>query len=174
MGAASMVHAAQSSAITPTDTCSVTSIFGNGVTVNGCSGYYAKNLNSDSAFPEVKTLLEAEFGVTLGLGILEQVNLNNVSIFSFSQAVEGRTIVGVHWGKNDTAFYDLTLGIGFTQFNIASTNPSLGTGEGGISNAALYGTNLASVPEPETYAMLLAGLCLVGGLAKRRRARPAG
>ncbi|MCB2004741.1 MAG: PEP-CTERM sorting domain-containing protein [Rhodoferax sp.] len=30
---------------------------------------------------------------------------------------------------------------------------------------------LAAVPEPETYAMLLAGLGVIGSIARRRRAR---
>jgi outer membrane lipase/esterase len=36
------------------------------------------------------------------------------------------------------------------------------------ANAAL--TTLAAVPEPETYAVLMAGLALIGGIARRRRA----
>ena len=177
MGAASMAHAAKSKPITSADTCSVSSIFGAGVTVTGCSGYYDKNLNKDSAFSDVKALLETDFGVILGSPWLEKINLDKDSSgsnISFVQAVAGRTIVGVHWGKNDTAFYDLTLSTNFTTFNIVSTNPTRNDGKGGISNVALYATNLAPVPEPETYAMLLAGLCLVGGIAKRRRAQSAG
>ncbi len=34
-----------------------------------------------------------------------------------------------------------------------------------------YVNAVAPVPEPETYAMMLAGLCLIGGIAKRRGVR---
>jgi len=40
---------------------------------------------------------------------------------------------------------------------------------GGFSNVVTFTpTSLAPVPEPETYAMLLAGLGLMGGIARRR------
>jgi len=48
-------------------------------------------------------------------------------------------------------------------------------GPGGISNVAIWnnadgggGGTVASIPEPETYAMLLAGLGLVGFAARRK------
>ncbi|MBL8382688.1 MAG: PEP-CTERM sorting domain-containing protein [Burkholderiales bacterium] len=34
-------------------------------------------------------------------------------------------------------------------------------------------STLAAVPEPETYALMLAGLALVAGIARRRRVLPA-
>ena len=36
-------------------------------------------------------------------------------------------------------------------------------------NMGLLGYEVASVPEPETYAMMLAGLGLVGAVARRRK-----
>jgi hypothetical protein len=39
----------------------------------------------------------------------------------------------------------------------------------GSATAAAYSVTLAPVPEPETYAMLLAGLGLIGTIARRRR-----
>ncbi len=40
-----------------------------------------------------------------------------------------------------------------------------------VNDAAFIG-NVAAVPEPETYAMLLAGLGLIGGIARRRKNTP--
>jgi hypothetical protein len=45
-------------------------------------------------------------------------------------------------------------------------NPARGRGT--ISNVALYSTTPA-VPEPETYALMLAGLAAVGFAARRRK-----
>lgn len=39
----------------------------------------------------------------------------------------------------------------------------------GTGSEAVYAVTLAPVPEPETYAMLLAGLGLVGAIARRRK-----
>ena len=59
-----------------------------------------------------------------------------------------------------------TLTVSGTAFPIASAPgfPPLGTG----GSYTIYG-NLAPVPEPETYAMFLAGLGIIGAVAGRRR-----
>jgi hypothetical protein len=45
----------------------------------------------------------------------------------------------------------------------------------GVSANSMYwvmgNLTVTSVPEPETYAMLLAGLCIIGAVARRRRSR---
>lgn len=46
-------------------------------------------------------------------------------------------------------------------------------GFSGDTIAPVYGAALAPVPEPETYAMLLAGLGLVGSIVRRRKAKQA-
>lgn len=43
----------------------------------------------------------------------------------------------------------------------------------GTATDAAYSVTLAPVPEPETYAMLLAGLGLMGAIARRRKATAA-
>jgi len=42
----------------------------------------------------------------------------------------------------------------------------------GTGSSAAYSVTLAPVPEPETYAMLLAGLGLMGTIARRRKVVP--
>lgn len=59
-------------------------------------------------------------------------------------------------GPKSTAFYDLTTGKGSA------------TAVAGVFAQGLVGPQIAVVPEPESYAMLLAGLGLIGVIARRR------
>ncbi len=56
-------------------------------------------------------------------------------------------------------------------YKINPTNGSAAVWQGlnGDAIGPVYGAALAPVPEPETYAMLLAGLGLVGSIARRRK-----
>jgi hypothetical protein len=170
IAAAAIAFSAPSlAAITPANTCSFSDISGAGITVTDCSGYYTGNLNNGADFPDVKVLLEAEFaGITLGGGIVEQIATGSSPV-NFATPVFGDTVIGVHWGGGagggSSAFYRMTIGDGFTGFTITTPNPDLGTG--GLSNVALYATQ--PVPEPSTYALLVAGLAAVGFTARRRK-----
>jgi hypothetical protein len=163
--------AAPSAPITPVSNCSFGDVSGGGVTVNGCSGYYVGNLNNGADFADVKALLEAEFaGASLGSGIIEQIDVGTSPV-NLAAPLSGQTVIGVHWGGGqgggNTAFYWLTIGDGYSGLDIVEPNPARGFG--GLSNVALYATT--PVPEPQTYALLIAGLGAVGFMARRRRSR---
>ncbi len=99
---------------------------------------------------------------------------------------DGLQIHVVATGGSNTYTTDFTvdtsgpLNVVFNWFNINSVSFF---SSGGIPNPALVGTGLGAhfvmdnlainevvspVPEPETYAMLLVGLCLIGFMARRR------
>lgn len=70
-------------------------------------------------------------------------------------------------GKNDGAkYYLLTSQIHASAASLGLTNPTALV-EGGQLNMM----RVAAVPEPETYAMLLAGLGMLGTIARRRKAK---
>ncbi|HZF81284.1 MAG TPA: DUF4394 domain-containing protein [Rubrivivax sp.] len=78
--------------------------------------------------------------------------------------------------------FDIGGGMGFAALN-SDDGPSLMTGIYAVNlstgaltmqgsyNGTLSGLTVSAVPEPGTYAMLLAGLAAVGGIARRRRVR---
>ena len=152
---------------TPTiATCSASDI---SITGASCLGFYSGNLNGNApSLAAVNTALG-----TWHLNLTEAVDAGHMissltgNTINFSQQLYGDTIIGVHYGNvngsnNVTAFYRFDAGTtGIDAFTTSFAS---------LSNATLYRTGVATtVPEPETYAMLLAGLGLVGVVARRRR-----
>jgi hypothetical protein len=108
--------------------------------------------------------------------------------FNYSSAVVGA--VNVYDGANGTGIILGTLnlnpnlgscpgyGASFCPFspsgvNFAGTAHSIGFA--GVANEIVFddvtfGSNVPGVPEPETYALMLAGLATVAGIARRRKA----
>ena len=77
--------------------------------------------------------------------------------------------------EDDDELYDLKpfLGTGDTSFTMFTQNP---TNDDNIFFASLYITAevrdvVPSIPEPETYALMLGGLALLGAVARRRRGK---
>ncbi|MBS1146269.1 MAG: motif, partial [Proteobacteria bacterium] len=71
---------------------------------------------------------------------------------------------------------DFTKGFGGADFNIGHYSPDPNDAFDGNDRARIYLTAnsvTVAVPEPETYAMMLAGLGLVGFAARRRAAQDA-
>ncbi|MEP6501805.1 MAG: choice-of-anchor K domain-containing protein [Betaproteobacteria bacterium] len=89
--------------------------------------------------------------------------LNLPSAFSTTSFVIGGTTYNVKL----TGFSNI-VGDGF----LASDDLALHVREGGTASADLFAvvtTEVAVVPEPQSIALLLAGLGMVGGMARRRR-----
>lgn len=95
--------------------------------------------------------------------------LNGSATLDFgSLNLSGLTILGAHFGNNIdsdpnniTAFWLLDLG------NTTTHTITLSNGQGS-SNAQIFATGVASVPEPATWAMMLVGFFGVGAAMRRR------
>jgi hypothetical protein len=85
------------------------------------------------------------------------------------------TVAGVHLPATSVAFAGSNsnggLGGSFAYLNSGGVDPLTQSSVwSNISSYNLqYSATIAPVPEPETYAMMLAGLGLIGGIARRRK-----
>ncbi len=100
----------------------------------------------------------------------------NTGVINFATHLNGTTVFGIHVGgagdKNGqgTFFFQFDAGAGVDSITI--TNRA-GANNSGLSNAALFWTGVAAVPEPGTWAMMLVGFGAIGASMRRRRsARP--
>jgi hypothetical protein len=143
-----------------------------------CIGFVAGNLNGNKpSLTDINNNLGV-WGVHLTAPVASSSMLSGLTgtTINFGQQLYGDTIVGIHYGNvvdalghksnNVTAFYRFDAGSGAGVDTFTTKYASL-------SNATLYSTGmapvLAAVPEPGTYAMMLAGLGLMGFVARRRQ-----
>jgi hypothetical protein len=87
--------------------------------------------------------------------------------FTYSLVDSFDHVLGTGGGEDDgeAGFSVASLASGYYHLNVFGK--AKGTG-GGLYNGVLSISATTPIPEPESYAMLLAGLGLMGGIARRR------
>lgn len=151
-----------------------------------CKGWYKGNLNggSDEQKAQSATALNALLGVNSYAGStltwLEGFDVGGNSV-NFTKALFGDTVVSFHVGaakgEGTGVGYEATAFYRFNAGNLLGGLDLLEFNRAGLSNARLYYTGEyvppppppPVVPEPATWAMMLAGFGAVGYAMRRRR-----
>lgn len=151
-------------------------------TASACVGWYEGNLNGGSAAMRADSAaaLNALLGVNgftaSSLGFQEALGSIGGGVIDFATPLYGDTVFSVHVGAakgqasgvgyQGTAFYRFDAG------NLSGGLDTIGFNVAGLSNARLYSTGvfMPGVPEPATWAMLIAGFGVAGAALRRRPA----
>lgn len=134
---------------------------GNAFVDNALGAWGLNGFLSTSGFEEVEANDSASDGFTF-----------TESSITFGQVVYGDAVVGVQFGvgrqgqASAFAVYRIDAGLGGLS-GFSFDNPGMGN----VRNVALWANSVPAVPEPQTYALMLAGLA--GVIAARRRRRAA-
>lgn len=151
---------------------------------SSCGGSFAGNNQNQQT--DVMNFIAATWGLT---GVTDAGSSDSTSFgpftsnpdgttgtLTFDTAQDGPFVLALKAGNSFSLFY--FDGEGDAISSIAYTTAGSGTNDrnvnviNGLSHATLY-TATAPIPEPETYALMLAGLGAVGLMARRRKSAAA-
>ena len=93
-------------------------------------------------------------------------------MLTFDSAIDGAFVLSLKAGDQFSLYYYDGSGPAISSISYSTIGTNLNSNgiPNGLSHASLYGGSVAAVPEPETYALMLAGLGAMGFLSKRRKA----
>ena len=133
-----------------------------GLTIGGIGGWRLPNsdtcLGPNCTGSEMGHLFYTELGGTAGFGFVPTLNAN-AALFSNLQSAR-------YWSGTDYA-PDPSYALPFDASSGYQNGGDLKTF--GYYALAVHSGDVAAIPEPETYAMMLAGLGLIGLMRRRRR-----
>lgn len=167
--AAAAMSASSASAATNLGNCGVAGVFDPAFTYIDCAGGYEKNVlnNSSSGVAAQIDALNLLGFDTTDFDYNNYLSIGKINSGDDPQLPEmsGITIFGIHFGGgsvlgNVTAFYKFDAGSGTSSIPFTTK---------GLSGFTLYQTGGDIVPEPATWALLIAGFGLVGTTIRRRR-----
>jgi hypothetical protein len=148
------------------------------LTATSCLGSFSGNINGNAS---EATFLTTNFGGTfVYAGKSDDSNsgpftsnpgVSTNGVLTFDSAISGSFVIGL-MSANQHSYYLFDALTPITSLTFNST-AGVAENQNGIpqqlSHAALYLGTVAAVPEPGSYALLLAGLGAVGFVSARRR-----
>jgi len=146
--------------------------------VAGADGMYSANIGdtvvgdatTGTTFTDTYTFNPSSFTSATVASILSTVSLNDSSGITFSNV----SLNNVSYAITDSALYtlpSLAIGAGAVTSgleNLTLTVSGLARGTASYGGSFAVGGTVSAVPEPGTYAMLIAGLGLIGFMRRRR------
>lgn len=135
-----------------------------------CAGYYSGNLLNGSATDIADqeaaiATLPGGFAFDGNWAALDPVfkieSLSNINQLNFGKTLYGLTVIGAHFGNVDGPAGNVSV---FWQFDAGTAGRNFVSLDKpkGFSNAVLYTTGVAAVPEPATWMMMMLGMAGVG------------
>lgn len=149
--------------------------FGNGASATGFITLDTSLVGSGSSNISISSVTNLGItvsGASAGNGTFGRSDFSLIRFWSPSPLDFSRQLIGQSL-SNGSTFGNTNLGSG-GDFNLFRSNASAPSGTWFFTLTTQGGdkmqvTSMAPVPEPETYAMLMAGLSLVGFVARRKK-----
>lgn len=132
------------------------------------SGSFVESFNVSASAPD-KLVLRVS-------GITSQFSALDFGLWDGSTLVTN--VAGTAFGGNTFAVFSdkantgISLVVGKT-YTLKITGTAIATGNTALGTVVVSNGTVSPVPEPESYAMLLAGLGLMGAIARRRSSKRA-
>ncbi|MEJ6004844.1 lamin tail domain-containing protein [Paucibacter sp. AS339] len=111
-----------------------------------------------------------KIGNYTGSGVGLSANGDAVNVFNASGVLQANVVFGASGGTSPLQSFDNAAGLNnssISQLSVVGVNGAFLSADG--LEVGSPGTIAAAVPEPESYALMLAGLALLGCIARKRQ-----